>query len=234
MYDTHIVIDFEMNPIAKKLRGGHSGLGREIIEIGAVKLNRKLEIVAKFRSYVKPEWNSRVEPFITRLTGIHTEDIQHAPSLCEALELLLDWVGSEGRARTYSWSMNDFRQLADECREKGLEFSDRFGHWQDFQRVYSRLMGYDVASEQMALRAAAEQFGIRMDARRSHGALYDAEITTELLIQALSGEYRKQARLLREMKQAEAGRATYILGDACGCKLQQLLEQMRRGQEVER
>ena len=50
MYDQHIILDFEMNPVSKKNKEARRGLSREIIEIGAVKLNSKYEVVDKILS----------------------------------------------------------------------------------------------------------------------------------------------------------------------------------------
>lgn len=88
MYDYHIVIDFEMNPVAKNDKAVQSHLHREIIEIGAVKLNGKNEIGDQFKCYVRPEYNTAITIFITRLTGISTVDAEKGLSLNEALQLL--------------------------------------------------------------------------------------------------------------------------------------------------
>lgn len=58
-------------------------------------------------------------------------------------------------------------------------------------------MGEDICCKQMSLKAAAAQFGIVIDELKSHSALYDAEITSELLVSILNGNYKKQAELLR-------------------------------------
>ena len=52
----------------------------EIIEIGAVKLNEKLEIVDDFCQFVRPKLHPEISPFCTKLTSI-VHDIEDAP-LC--------------------------------------------------------------------------------------------------------------------------------------------------------
>lgn len=54
MYDQHIILDFEMNPVSKKNAAARAELKREIIEIGAVKLNSKYEVVDRFSCFIKP------------------------------------------------------------------------------------------------------------------------------------------------------------------------------------
>ena len=72
MYDYHVVLDFEMNPVDKTNKDAFFKLRQEIIEIGAVKLNKDFKIIDRFDIYVKPEYNRQVDPDITRLTGIHS------------------------------------------------------------------------------------------------------------------------------------------------------------------
>ena len=86
----------------------------------------------------------------------------------------------------------DLFQSQSERKYKKIPIPDRLKDWLDFQKQYTIPMGKDVCREQMALHRAAEQFGIVINEKCSHNALYDAQITTELLIMFLTGEYRKQ------------------------------------------
>ena len=212
---------------AKNNTAVRTHLQREIIEIGAVKLNRSNEIVDQFKCYVRPEYNTTIATFITRLTGISTADVEKGLSLPDAILLLDDWIDLSGKAKIYSWSNADLLQLQSECDYKQISIPDSLKDWQDFQKEYSTLMGEDVCHEQMALHRAAEQFGIVMDEKHSHSALYDAEITAELLIMFLTGEYRKQAEILRSTVKKDSGYVSFTIGDACGMVLQQLLYQFQ-------
>lgn len=227
MYEQHIIIDFEMNPVARNSKNVREALHREIIEIGAVKVNNKNEIEDRFNCYVKPEYNTAITAFITRLTGISTSDVERAVFLRTALQMLEEWIGYSRKARIYSWSNSDLLQIQTECTYKQIDIPNNLSHWMDFQKEYPRLMGLDVSYEQMGLHAAAEQFGIIMDKNHSHSALYDAEITAELLIPVLTGEYRKQADIIRSIVKQETDHELYTLGDACGAILQQLLHKMQ-------
>ena len=48
----HIVVDLEMNPVAKEHREIRRKLNGEIIEIGAVRLNENFEQEDEFQCYV--------------------------------------------------------------------------------------------------------------------------------------------------------------------------------------
>ena len=76
----------------------------EIIEIGAVKINEKLEVVDDFCSFVRPKLHPEISPFCTKLTSIVQDDIEDAPMFDEAIELFEDWVGfSDTRSVLMSW-----------------------------------------------------------------------------------------------------------------------------------
>jgi len=235
MYTQHIILDFEMNPVAKEDKEVRKNLRREIIEIGAVRLNEKYEIVDRFRCLVKPQYNKGVTAFITELTGICTADVNKALSFDAAIAEFEKWIGYEGKAtRIYSWSDSDLNQIKAECEYKAVTIPSNMKRWLDFQAVYPRIMGLDSGCRNMALHTAAEQFGISMDRKQSHSALYDAEITTELVVAVLTGEYRNQAELLRHMTKEESQTAMFTLGDACNAVWQQFLQKKQMEPEFGR
>lgn len=196
MYDYHIILDFEMNPVSKKNVVARTGLKREIIEIGAVKLNSKYEVVDKFSCFIKPEYSSGVTDYITKLTGIRTSDVSGAINYEEALERFSNWIGN-GKNRVYSWSDTDLRQIVAECVYKKVKFPENITRWMDFQLLFPRLMGlnHDVM---MSLYDAANWYGAEMDCKSAHRALYDAEITAELVRGVLTGEYIEVARNIHQ------------------------------------
>lgn len=65
----HIVIDLEMNKIARSSEA-RKICKSEIIEIGAVMLDENLQEIGNFRTYVKPEYNDKIAAEIRNLTGI--------------------------------------------------------------------------------------------------------------------------------------------------------------------
>lgn len=171
MFTQHIVIDLEMNPVAKANREIRKILPREVIEIGAVKINEENEVVDRFRCLVRPQYNANITPFITRLTGISTSDVTDAVQFETAIHMFEDWIGYCCATKIYSWSTSDLIQLEDECRAKEIDLPENMSDWVDFQEVYPQVMEFDSDYRQMSLQAAAEQFGILMDKQSSHTAL---------------------------------------------------------------
>ena len=83
MYDTHIFLDFEMNPIPRSNKEARELASSEIIEIGAVKLDRDYQLVDWYSRYVKPDYGP-IQKRITELTGITDADVADAPSYEQA------------------------------------------------------------------------------------------------------------------------------------------------------
>lgn len=218
MYDKHIVLDFEMNPVPKKNKEIRKHLGREIIEIGAVKLGADGEPEDTFSCFVKPEYSPCVTSYITKLTGIKTKDVYQACSLDEALAAFSEWIGS-GRTRVYSWSDSDLAQLTAECELKHIEFPSNMRRWMDFQPVFPRLMEIRQQKNLMSLHEAAEWYGVDFNTKSAHRALYDAEITAELVQPVLTGEYISQRDCLKEIIRSDDSEETsggLCLGEMCG------------------
>lgn len=109
MYAQHIILDFEMNPVAKKYEKARQKLHGEIIEIEAIKVNSVGEIMDTFSCFVKPEFSSDVAGYITKLTGIKTTDVYQAVSFAEALQNFSGWIGSEKREFTVGVIVIGFR-----------------------------------------------------------------------------------------------------------------------------
>ena len=127
----YIVVDLEMNPVAKTNRDARKKLQREVIEIGAVKLNEDCSVTDKFRCYVRPQYNKEIMSFITDLTGISAYDTCTASDFASALKKFENWVGYDDETIIYSWSTSDLVQMRKECGYKQIEMPSNFLNWVD-------------------------------------------------------------------------------------------------------
>ena len=109
----YIFLDLEMNPVKREFKEVRKCCSREIIEIGAVMLDEKLNIVSEFREYVKPAYNAEVVRRVRNLTGITTEMLEDAAPFCQVFDRFVRWCGNE-EYQIYSWSDNDIYQMMDE------------------------------------------------------------------------------------------------------------------------
>lgn len=122
MYNRHIIIDFEMNPVEGKRENAQLLTKNEIIQIGAIKLDEKYHVVDRFNAFARPQLNSRVTRHIKKITGITTEMVVNANCLGVVLKDFSDWLGVD-KLRIYAWSENDLQQLREECAFKGIQIS---------------------------------------------------------------------------------------------------------------
>lgn len=94
----------------------------EIIEIGAVAINDKKQILGEFCSFVKPKLNPRLSNFCTELTTIKQEQVNDAPLFPEVLADFQKWIQSFGKDYWLcSWGFYDRSQFEKDCDLHGLD-----------------------------------------------------------------------------------------------------------------
>lgn len=113
----HIVVDLEMNSLAKEFKEEKIICGREIIEIGAVVLDEQYHEIGSFKTLVKPQYNDVIKPYFEKLTGITTEMVANAPVFKEALDMFFSWCHSiNDDVQIYQWSETDLDQVLSEIK----------------------------------------------------------------------------------------------------------------------
>ena len=207
-----VFLDLEMNMVEQKNTELRAVLPHEIIEIGAVKLDEACHVVDRFRCYVRPRYNNTVYWSVAKLTGITTAQLRRADYLEEVLPRFVEWVGDRESVRLYAWSDSDRAQWERECTYKNLwtpQLRAVCAHWTDFQRVFSRMLGYRNG---LALSRAIEYMGLAFDGTK-HDALSDAENCARLMALVLDeAEFSRRKALappepapVRRPRRTEAG-----------------------------
>lgn len=139
----YVVLDLEMCVVPKRLRNSEHNFAHEIIQIGAVLLNKNLDIQDEYNTLVHPELGI-VDEYIERLTGITGESLNGAPNLECALTKFVEWIPEE--AVMVSWSNNDRQQILREVKAKGLSINrldNLLNNWIDCQKTFSKKMNCD-------------------------------------------------------------------------------------------
>ncbi|MBK7187389.1 MAG: exonuclease domain-containing protein [bacterium] len=122
-YSTDIVvIDLEASCPAED-QGNNAVERSSIIEIGAVRLDRRsLEITATFSELVRPE-DHPIVPFITDITGITPEMVAGCDTFAAVGRRFLDWYGPRNKAIIAAFgAYYDIPLLRKECDRYGLDF----------------------------------------------------------------------------------------------------------------
>lgn len=206
----YVILDLEMCKVPGGLARTKYHRGNETIQIGAVLMNDRFDIVDEYMSYVKPEYG-RIDSFIRNLTGITAENLADAPGFGEAIRDFASWI-PEDDVTIVSWSMTDKYQMRHDLEIRALEnekLTSLFETWTDCQKIFDDRMEY---THPTSLESALNLTDVITD-RRSHNGLDDA-FNTALLYKKLCTESElKLNKYYERMKSGSEDRLTYSLGD---------------------
>lgn len=174
----YVIFDLEWNNAYDyKLKKGIN----EIIEIGAIKLDEKLNIVDTFKQLIKPKLSKKLSSRFKNLTHISMEEINTSGIIFEdAIADFSRWSGGENSV-FLSWSNSDLYVLIDNFK-KFLGFSsvDFITKYADLQKYCQSFIENDTAN-QISLSHCAELFEIEVDSENLHRALEDCYVSAECL-----------------------------------------------------
>lgn len=174
----HIFVDLEFNKVDRQYAKKYGK--QEVIEVGAVVLDEQLQEISHFKSYVKPQYSSRISNVIKDLTGITYSMVAEAENFAAVLEQFCVWCHGFGEYTIYEWSDSDLLQLLRESKKKGLELTELelevLQNWLDVQQLYGKSVD---SSNQIALETALWSMGEDIEGKL-HDALWDARNTAKV------------------------------------------------------
>ena len=168
----YIVLDLEWNQprCAREMVESPVHLVGEIVQIGAVRLNRKFSIKDELRLTVNPKYYRKMHRKVAKITGLDSEDLKKGVSFPEAYRILADFCGKDFVFLT--WGPDDLPMLRDNMNLFSLD-EEWLPKWYDLQVLFShQILG---RSCQMALEDAIEMLG--EEPFQAHDALCDAKST---------------------------------------------------------
>ena len=178
----YVFVDFEMQPVDHRDHPDEWSIARhEIIEFGAVMLDKNLKEISEFQSYVKPRYSEKIQETVEAMTGITAETVSDAADFSEVFNKFVKWCSSDGLTYcVYAWSGADKGQLVHEIAlkqiEKTPEVNYMLSHWFDFQKIFTKTIGRRLA---VSLDKAVEACGLDFEGQM-HDALWDARNTSNL------------------------------------------------------
>lgn len=98
---------------------------REIIEIGAVRLDDSLSPDGEYDRFVRPTENPQLSRFCQDLTHISQADIDNADQFSVVFPDFLAWI-SDGSYSIASWGEYDIKQIQIDCKRQSLKVPKRF------------------------------------------------------------------------------------------------------------
>lgn len=177
-----VVIDLEASCPAED-QGNNSVERSSIIEIGAVRLDRRsLEVTSTFSELVRPE-DYPIVPFITEITGITPEMVSRCDTFADVGRRFLDWYGPRNKAIIAAFgAYYDIPLLRRECDRYGLDFRTHIvGGAFDLRAVaIAWLAERNLKTSGQNLASVLEQMGLG-DRFAAHRAVEDAKAAAAVL-----------------------------------------------------
>ncbi len=208
--DYYVVVDLEMCKVPKANKTESFRWKQETIQIGAVLVDSKYEIVDRFNTMVAPEFGY-LDHFVKGLTGIKPTDIIGAPKMEEAMKMFTDWI-PDGDVRIVSWSDSDEKQFRHEMEGKNIENAKMealLDSWIDCQVTFSEKMG---ARNRYTLREALIAADIIQEGSE-HDGLTDAYNTAILFIKMETEEEFKLNEVYESARYGEVEHLSCTIGE---------------------
>ena len=150
--------------LACRLRG-------EVIQIGAVKMDSKMNICGSYQIIVKPQHFKKLHRHVSELTGITQEQMDMGTPLPIAAERFKKWCGKDFCFLT--WGPDDIPMLKENFNVHDIP-SGWLDKVYDLQVIFNRQT--DDTSKQRSLEYAMDYFGLEQHLP-AHDALNDAYFT---------------------------------------------------------
>lgn len=188
----YIVFDLEWNQSNTGREPEVEDLPFEIIEIGAVKLNRDMKFISEFNQLIKPEVYQEMHYITRKLIHIQMEELQCGKPFPLVMDEFLEWCGKDSVFCT--WGPLDLVELQRNMRFYDMEpLSDRPFKFFDVQKLFS--LAYEDGKKRRSLEYAIDFLNIDKDIP-FHRAFSDAYYTGKILEKINDAETDKDSGIM--------------------------------------
>lgn len=167
----YIVFDLEWNQCPYGKNREVKTLPFEIIEIGAIKLNKDREYVDRFHKIIKPVVYPKLHFRTKEIVHLDQDALEKGALFPDALREFLSWAGPESQFCT--WGTIDLVELQRNMKYYGkLSLVPGPVTYYDVQKLFA--IRYEENGERRALEFAADKMGVekKMDFHRALGDAY--------------------------------------------------------------
>lgn len=138
----------------------------EIIEIGAVMLNRKTwEIDSEFQRFIKPVRNPQLTRFCTELTTISQAEVDTASNFPEVMTELQNWMNLFPNNIFCSWGNYDKKQFLQDCKFHHVLYPFGLEHI-NIKQEFSEYLG---VSHKFGMVQALNKLGLELQGTHHRG-----------------------------------------------------------------
>lgn len=173
----YIILDLEWNQGNEQKEKQLKELPFEIIEIGAVKLNSRMEICDSFHELIRPQVYKEMHYMTKKLLHLDMEELQSGRSFLQVIKSFLAWCGEDYMFGT--WGPQDLTELQRNMKFYGMEPLDKKPmKFYDVQKLFS--IAFEDKKSRRNLEYAVDFLAISKDIP-FHRALSDAYYTGHVL-----------------------------------------------------
>lgn len=147
----------------------------EIIEIGAIKLDRTMKETDRLKIYVKPVIYKFLNPKISEMTGIKEADLESGKGFKEALHKLGSFIDED--TIICSWAKDDVAELIRNADYHGCSSLDWLKGYIDLQEYCTKVL---AEKKSISLKNALNKLRIKVLEEELHDALNDAVYTAQV------------------------------------------------------
>lgn len=146
----------------------------EIIEIGAIKVNKYMKIEDELKLYIKPSFFPILNPEITNITNIKESDLEGGVSFEEGMNRFKEFLGDYILC---SWAKDDITMIIVNSHYYGYNDLKWINKYIDIQEYASNVLG---AKKSLGLKSALDKLKIKVDSSKLHDALNDSFYTLQV------------------------------------------------------
>ncbi len=171
----YIVFDLEWNQSSDR-HNRDLGLPFEVLEIGAVKLNRWFKPIDKFEAVIKPQIYHYIHFITTKIINLTKEELENGKPFPIAMNEFLEWCGKD--YIFCIWGTSDITELQRNMMYYGMDMlANGPLKYYDIQKFFS--IAYEDGKKRRALETAVDFLGIEKDIP-FHRAYDDAYYTAKV------------------------------------------------------
>lgn len=171
---TFVILDLEWNGAYSRRK---KAFINEIIEFGAVKVNKEFHILDTFEALIKPQVGKKISGKIKTLTSITNEELAGGLQFMQVISRFKKWVGE---SVIMTWGTSDILALIENfryfCGRRRISFLHQYV---DLQAYCEHQLRYDNSSRQMGLSTAAQLLEVDEADFDHHRALGDSLLSLQ-------------------------------------------------------
>lgn len=177
----YIVLDLEFNQPFHFKTGFqttlHPDCPFEIIQIGAVKLNKEFAVLDKFNILIKPVIYPRIHPYVEKITNLTYEQLKNGTKFTKAYHSFIKFIGKED-AIFCTWGNDDIKSLFKNILFYNLDATKICNQFINVQKLASKYLKYEPG-QAIGLKNAITELNLKIE-QPFHDALNDAIYTAKV------------------------------------------------------